>query len=116
MRCLKCNRETADNQVFCDECLAQMKQQPIKPGTPITLPKRPPSKPRTKPHPQVRPEEQIEKLEKQVSHLHRCITVLLTLLLVVSAVFLYFLSNNSSDFGIGQNYTPMETMAPTETK
>lgn len=113
MRCLKCNRETEDNQVFCNECLEQMKKEPIKPGTPITLPKRPPAKPRVSTRPKIRPEEQIEALETKISHLHRWITALVTILLIVSAIFLYFLSNHDVDFGIGQNYSPMTTIAPT---
>ena len=39
-RCLKCRREIAEGQVFCDDCLAQMKKYPVKPGTPVNLPKR----------------------------------------------------------------------------
>lgn len=116
MRCLKCNRETEDNQVFCNECLEQMKKDPIKPGTPITLPTRPPSKPRVKPHPQIRPEEQIDQLEFKVTHLHRWIVLLVTALMIVSGIFIYFLWSNDAELDIGQNYTPMETMAPTETK
>lgn len=116
MRCLKCNRETEGNQVFCSECLAQMKKEPIKPGTPITLPKRPPSKPRVNIRPQIRPEEQIEQLETQVARLHRWIAILVTVLMVLSGVFIYFLSSYDNHFGIGQNYTPMTTVAPAETK
>ena len=40
MACLKCGKETGENQVFCSECKQIMEQYPVKPGTPIQLPKR----------------------------------------------------------------------------
>ena len=40
MNCLKCGKETVGNQVFCDECLEVMKQNPVKPGTPVQIPVR----------------------------------------------------------------------------
>lgn len=42
MNCIKCGREIADSQVFCDHCLDQMSAYPVKPGTPVYLPKRTP--------------------------------------------------------------------------
>lgn len=40
MSCIRCGRDTEDNQVFCVECLADMERHPVKPGTPIQLPVR----------------------------------------------------------------------------
>ena len=40
MYCLKCGRETGSEKVFCDDCLTAMEQHPVKPGTPIHLPRR----------------------------------------------------------------------------
>ena len=42
MSCMKCGRDTQDPQVFCDDCLQVMERYPVKPGTPIQLPKRAP--------------------------------------------------------------------------
>lgn len=42
MNCIRCGRETEDNQVFCTECLQDMEKHPVKPGTPIQLPVREP--------------------------------------------------------------------------
>ena len=39
MKCLKCGKETQYEQVFCDHCLDSMAAYPVKPGTPIHLPK-----------------------------------------------------------------------------
>ena len=41
MNCMKCGREIALGQVFCKDCLADMAQYPIKPGTPVQLPTQP---------------------------------------------------------------------------
>lgn len=41
MSCMRCGKEINENQVFCDECLADMDRHPVKPGTPIQLPQRP---------------------------------------------------------------------------
>ncbi len=38
MNCIKCGREVSAHQVFCEECLADMEQHPVKPGTPVLLP------------------------------------------------------------------------------
>ena len=40
MSCLRCGKNTEAPEVFCAECLAEMDQQPVKPGTPIQLPVR----------------------------------------------------------------------------
>ena len=52
MSCLRCGRETAENQVFCKLCLEDMEKYPVKPGTTVQLPSRSaldnPRKPRLK--------------------------------------------------------------------
>ena len=40
MQCMKCGREIPAGQVFCEECLAEMAEYPVKPGTVVTLPTR----------------------------------------------------------------------------
>ncbi len=37
MNCLRCGRETAEGQVFCPDCLAEMEKYPVKPGTAVLL-------------------------------------------------------------------------------
>ena len=69
MHCLKCGRETENEQVFCDECLEAMKSYPVKPGTAIQLPKRAPQEePKRKAHHRraLPPEEQVLVLRKAV--------------------------------------------------
>ena len=40
--CMRCGKEMAEGQNFrfCEECLVEMEKNPVKPGTPIQLPKR----------------------------------------------------------------------------
>lgn len=40
MACMKCGKKLGSSQVFCDECLAVMEQNPVNPNTVITLPRR----------------------------------------------------------------------------
>ena len=41
MNCMKCGREITLGQVFCKDCLVDMENFPIKPGTPVQLPAEP---------------------------------------------------------------------------
>ena len=40
MNCMKCGRETQDENAFCPECLAEMEKYPVRPGTVVLLPRR----------------------------------------------------------------------------
>ena len=67
--CMKCGRERPEDQVFCDKCLADMRQHPVKPGVVVLLPKREDHQPKPAPkrrHPVLPPEEQIRLLKKRV--------------------------------------------------
>ena len=59
MNCIKCGREIADSQVFCSHCLEQMAAHPVKPGTPVNLPKRTPQQEKKRSPKQETPPEQI---------------------------------------------------------
>ena len=39
MACIKCGKESAAGAEFCEECLKDMERYPVKPGTPVILPK-----------------------------------------------------------------------------
>ena len=41
MSCLNCNKDTTGTAVFCDECLKNMKDYPVKKGTPVIIPVQP---------------------------------------------------------------------------
>ena len=38
MACIKCGRKVNDQQVFCEDCLAEAEGYPVDPATPIQLP------------------------------------------------------------------------------
>ena len=38
MACIKCGRKVKDQQVFCEDCLADAEGYPVDPATPIQLP------------------------------------------------------------------------------
>ena len=69
MYCLKCGAETEAEKIFCDPCLTAMEQYPIKPGTPIHLPRRDAAETVKKPNRSKRtasPEDQIAFLKKVI--------------------------------------------------
>lgn len=113
MRCLKCGRETEDEQVFCNECLNTAKDYPVKPGTAIQLPKRitleePKKKPRRRALP---PEEQVIILHKAVRWLLATSALLAIALAIISAMLLRELAqpNTVSRRELGRNYTTTAT-------
>ena len=107
MTCLKCGSTTADDHVFCEECLAVMDRYPVKPGTPVHLPhhafvptgkKQPPRK-RAVPQ-----EEQIANLKRHLRR-SRLIGLVLFLALSLAAVLLVREFAGKDIPAIGQNYT-----------
>ena len=124
MNCMKCGREIAEDQVFCEDCLLEMEHHPVKPGTVILLPnqaKQPPKKAAPKKKPALPPEEQVPILKKKLWRL-RFLAMFLTL---VIASLGYVASRAITELDIqrllGQNYStietePDETEVPTETE
>ena len=89
MWCLKCGKDTKDEQVFCPQCLAGMEKYPVKTDVHIQLPnrnrnydkknakkKRPPS-----------PEEMVEVLRKKNRRLKTLILILVLCLGAAAYVF-----------------------------
>ena len=89
MSCLKCGQEVSAGQVFCDSCLADMEKHPVKPGTPVVIPKR------SKPLPSKRTHKRLQKPEDLIASQRRLIgwlltTVIILLLGVAALTFLVF--------------------------
>lgn len=85
MNCMKCGRETQEDQVFCLECQIDMARHPVKPETVVNLPQRstelPPKK---QPHRwAVTEEDQIKKLNRRC----RVLTILLAVVMVLSLLY-----------------------------
>ena len=70
--CLKCGRELKPQQVFCEECQAEMEKYPVKPGVVVLLPKRGFQTPKPagrRRNASLSPEEQVPRLKKRVTAL-----------------------------------------------
>lgn len=89
MTCMKCGKEVSGSNVFCDECLAEMEQYPVNPGTPVLLPNRPKQTVTHKRGPR-----RVKKPEEQISTLKNWITFLCVLsCLLMAALTLSILLN-----------------------
>lgn len=115
MNCMKCGKEADKGQVFCAECLQEMEKYPVKPGTAVQIPQRPaePAAKRVKRRKVLRPEEQIARLRSAVVWMGLTIAVLIAALVLTVAVSLHMMEQQEKAPVIGQNYTSVETTAPT---
>ena len=112
MNCMKCGREIALGQVFCKECLADMDQYPIKPGTPVpqfdpdvvTAPKRP-----TSTRKQKKPEELILGMKKWIIGLSVALFTVILSFSIVTAILVHRIQNAEKDVPAGQNYSSLDT-------
>ena len=105
MNCMRCGVEITPESVFCDDCLADMEKHPVKPGTPVNLPRR------EKQQPVKRVRKRVHKPDEVISTLRRIIGWLLTIVLILAialTITIYLLVSGSIDTGInplpGQNY------------
>ena len=112
MNCMKCGRETRDENVFCQDCLLDMEKYPVRPGTVVLLPRR-------------RESSVVKKIQKrhvptadeQIAFLRRWVLILSVVLciciaaiaLMINPTMHYILDEHVE---IGQNYS---TVTPTTT-
>lgn len=106
MYCLKCGRETDDEQAFCLDCQKEMAKYPVDPNAVVTLPVRkqtPPRKPVRRITP---PEDQIRELKRRV-RLYACLfAVALVAAICLSIPFIRDIGKEK--FQIGQNYSTVK--------
>ena len=113
MNCMKCGREIALGQVFCKDCLADMAEYPIKPGTPVPLfvqpasvqPKRVANVRKPK-----KPEEQIQSLKKWILGLGIALLTMILIFSVTTAILAYQLSEARNETLPGQNYSTADSV------
>ena len=114
MNCLKCGRETDEDHVFCESCRETMKKYPVRPGTAVLLPRRDHAPAVKKSRHRVRsvptPEEQIRRLKRQRTWLS-CL-VCAFLLIFAAGTFLLVNLHRGENHRPGQNYSAVETTAP----
>ncbi len=114
MNCVKCGREIGDDQVFCEQCLSEMENYPVKPGTAIHIPTRTPRE-ETRKQPRrktvLTPSEQILRLRKKV----RALRVALALILLLCAGLCFIIGRTVVELDVqrllGQNYRTEQVVA-----
>ena len=85
MNCIKCGKECKSKHIFCDECCEEMKNYPVKPGTPINLPSRLPIAAEKK---KAAKKRRISRPEDVISRLRSANRWLIAALLVCMIAFL----------------------------
>lgn len=116
MNCMKCGREIALGQVFCKDCLTDMANYPIKPGTPVQLPTPPsavqPRRERAARKPK-KPEEQISILKKYVIGLSAVLLAVTLGFSVAVAILSHKLEEAQTNSLPGQNYSTVDDVHTT---
>ena len=106
MNCMRCGREIPEEQVFCSDCLEEMKKCPVKPDTPVRLPRRPdPVLRRTVRKKGTPEEEQIRSLKKQVRLLAWLLILAAIVIVVLSIPAIRDMVGDSIQLLPGQNYS-----------
>lgn len=110
MKCMRCARETAPQQVFCNACLEDMARYPVRSDTPIYLPVRKPKEAPRKKSRRFRRERTAEEmvmiLRKRVKVL-TAITVILVMMLSAATAGVWLAKKQGADLSIpniGQNF------------
>ena len=112
MNCMKCGRVIALGQVFCKECLADMDQYPIAPGTPVPLfdpdavvaPMGP-----TNTRKQKKPDEQIITLKKWIMGLGIGLFSTILIFSIITGILVNRLQEAEKAPAAGQNYSSLDT-------
>ena len=102
MNCMKCGKETAENQVFCESCLKDMGKYPVNPGTPVHIPSRKERDQDKKPPRKKEPtkDEVIAQQQALIKWLLIALGVLALAFFVVIGFLLYTLGHVPSVFGL----------------
>ena len=82
MNCIKCGRDIGEDQVFCEICLTEMENYPVKPGTAIHIPARNEEEPKKAPvkrKPVLSPSEQVLLLKKKLRRTRVWLVILMLL-------------------------------------
>ena len=105
MNCMKCGRETDDNNVFCQNCLLEMEKYPVQPGSVVLLPRRKESSVvrKTPKRHFYSADEQIRLLKKWVLILILLLTAAVTAIAIMFKPSMHYIMDQH--FEIGQNYS-----------
>lgn len=122
MNCVKCGREIPEDQAFCEGCLAEMENYPVKPGTAVHIPARPsveeaPKKPAKKKYVPTA-EERLLRARKKLRRTRIFAAVLLLICGALCFLFAQVVLELDVQRLLGQNYhiNPNQSPARTETE
>lgn len=111
MKCMKCGVSIQSGQVFCQDCLTDMANHPVRQDAPLILPQR------EKQTAQKRSRKRIRKPEEQISHLRKVVAALLMTVVVLCvaltiSVYLLLQSGTAEQSyqQPGQNYGTSESV------
>lgn len=108
MKCMKCGVSIPSGQVFCESCLTDMAQHPVRQDAPLLLPRREKQQVGKRSKKKVRkPEEQVTLLRKIISVLLMTVLVLAIALTVSIYALVHINSQNNTPLP-GQNYGTSE--------
>ena len=118
-KCLKCGRPRAEDQAFCEDCLADMARHPVKPGVVVLLPQqaRPARPVSRKRHSAPSPEELLTRLKKRIAALWLALILALGAVGALGWLFWDARQELEADKPLpGQNYSSEEEKLPDETQ
>lgn len=105
MNCLKCGKDIVGAGSFCDECLADMKTAPVKPGTAVHLPHRTEPQDRKRPRRKPTQAETIASLKSMIRWLTATVAILAVIICLLTSILLRTISEQNAANLIGKNYT-----------
>lgn len=88
---MRCAKQVQGKNAFCDECLAEMEQYPVKPGA-VYIPVRPVSPQKTRWKAEISPEVQLASARKTITLLQRVIAGLTAALVICAGILFYILT------------------------
>ena len=112
MNCIKCGRETTGENVFCQDCLAEMEKYPVEPGTVVLLPRRKDSYGTKKSGKRHAPtsEELVVTLRRQIAALLLLLAACIVAILLMFQPTMHYI--NDDHYEIGQNYSSVSPNTP----
>ena len=108
MFCLRCGRETENEQAFCLDCQKVMAAYPVDPNAVVQLPVRKQNALKKTARRRVTPEERVKRLRRRCRWISGLAVLFLIASIVLGIVFLRHLRNDRKPQP-GQNYSAMET-------
>lgn len=106
MYCLRCGRETEEEQAFCLDCQKEMAKDPVDPNAVVQLPVRKQRAPKKVTKRRIPPEEQVKALKRRV-RIYACL-FLAALIAAVCLSIPLIRHYGKNKFQIGQNYTTVK--------